>query len=153
MSPKRAGGFTLLELMVVIAIVGILSMIAYANYSRYAYRSRRSEGQQYLLQLAAAEERYFTNFNTYSNNITGGPPGGLNFAANPVCGGGAFSTNCYYSVTAATAANGTQYTLTATPAAAQTTDVCGALTLNNNNQKTPAPGVMPQNSNGACWQN
>jgi type IV pilus assembly protein PilE len=137
----KTRGFTLIELMIVVAILAVIAVYAYTNYARYGFRSRRSDGQQYLMQVAAAEERYFTAFNVYNANLTG--TGSLGFTVNT-------STRGYYTVTV-TLPTTTSYTLTATPGGSQANDVCGNLTLDNQGNKTPTPSQMPQNSNGNCW--
>src|SRR5690554_2337838 len=57
---RRSSGFTLIELMIVVAIVGILAAIAYPSYQRYVQDSRRSDARANLLQLAQFMERYYT---------------------------------------------------------------------------------------------
>jgi type IV pilus assembly protein PilE len=139
---QRQGGFTLLELMIVVVVIAILASLAYYNFSRYAYRARRSEGQQFLQQIAAAEERYYTTFNQYTANITGASPNGLAFNS-------ATSDNGYYTVTVSNlGANNQSFTLTATPNGVQANDQCGSLILDNLQQKSANPG---NTSNGKCW--
>ena len=141
----RSGGFTLIELMIVVAIVAILAAIALPSYSRYVIRTRRSDGQQFLAALAAAEERYYTNFNKYTTSITGTGVNGLNFAS-------ANSDKGYYTVAIANGSSGdTQsYTMTATPVAPQDADTwCGSLILQSSGAKSANPG---NTTNGACWQ-
>lgn len=58
-------GFTLLEMMVVIAVIGILAAIVYPNYDEYIKRGKRTEGQTFLTDLAARQERYFVQNNRY----------------------------------------------------------------------------------------
>jgi type IV pilus assembly protein PilE len=137
-----ARGFTLLELMIVVAIMGILATLALYNYNRYGYRARRADGHEILLRLASAEERYFTNFNTYTTDLTDPAPNGLGFT-------NANSEDNYYTVAVVLANGGASYTLTATPQGGQASDSCGALSLSDTGVKLPA-GTGTGN-NGNCW--
>ena len=57
---NRSHGFTLLELMIVLVIIAILAAIAIPAYGRYAYRAHRVDGQELLLRVANAQERYYS---------------------------------------------------------------------------------------------
>lgn len=147
MRVKMPKGFTLIEMMIVVLIVSILAGLAYYNYGRYAFRARRADGKELLTRVASAQERFYTNFNAYSTSITAAAPTGLGLTAT--------SEKGYYRVSTGngTTGNTQSYRLTATPIAgqAQEKDVCGALTLDNQNTKTPVAGALPANSNGNCW--
>ena len=58
-------GFTLIEVMIVVAIIGILAAIAYHSYDEYVKRGNRTEGQAFLSDVAARQERYFSQNNVY----------------------------------------------------------------------------------------
>jgi len=63
---QREGGFTLIELMMVIAIVGILAAIGYPAYSNSIIKSNRAAAQSYLMDLAQAQQQYFNDSRTYA---------------------------------------------------------------------------------------
>jgi type IV pilus assembly protein PilE len=137
-------GFTLIELVVVIATLMIILSLAIPAYGRYSYRARRVEARELLMRVAAAQERFYTNFNRY--------------AADPVTGSSSLgirdtSEHGYYKVTTENGPSGDSqsYLLKAVPQGAQGSDKCGTMTLNNNGAKAPATSDATANSNGACW--
>ena len=62
---RTVSGFTLIEVMIVVAIVGILAAIAYPSYQQHVRSSRRADAQAALLELAQFMERRFTENNGY----------------------------------------------------------------------------------------
>src|ERR1700730_9949894 len=93
-SSRPRGGFSLIELMIVVAIASVLFAIAIPSYISYIRQSRRTEAKTALLDLAAREERYLsTNPAAYT-----AVPGNLGYtgfgAGNPVGNGYYFLTVC-----------------------------------------------------------
>ena len=67
---KSSKGFTLVELMIVVAVIGILSAIAYPSYTEYVLRGRRAEARTALMDLMQQQERYFTQNGRYFSFAT-----------------------------------------------------------------------------------
>jgi type IV pilus assembly protein PilE len=147
--PYRQPGFTLVELLVVVAVVAILAGIAYPNYVKQVQKSRRVDAQGALLQMANALERWHTLHNSsYANSTAaGGTTAGKPVAAIcPTALDSADSNNCNWPngggakmyVLSITALTATSYTLQAAPLAgtAQANDYCGALTLTSTGVKS-----------------
>ena len=64
-SLKRQNGFTLVELMVVVAIIGLLSAVAIPNFKKYQAKSKISEAKLQLSSLYTAQSAFFSDFNMY----------------------------------------------------------------------------------------
>jgi len=75
---ERARGFTLIELMITLLIVAILAGIAVPSYRNYVLRSHRVEATAALLRVAAAQEKFYLQNNTYTENV--GDVSGLGFS-------------------------------------------------------------------------
>lgn len=121
-------GFTLIELMIVVAIIGILAVIAYPSYQDYVTRSKRSDGKNAALEMASRQERYYFDNNSYTTD-----PTDLGYSASP-----ASSPEGYYNISISddpTDDITTGYTITATPAAPFSDPDCGNLTLNSRGVK------------------
>ncbi|MGD9841592.1 MAG: type IV pilin protein [Steroidobacteraceae bacterium] len=133
---SKQHGFTLIELMIVVAIVAILAAIAYPSYRNQVMRSHRSEGKAALLQIQVAQEKYYLQNNTYGTLAQLGPTSlGLKSTG--------FTTNSYYAITLS-GISATGYTATASGATtSQAGDTgCVTLTINNTGARTPTSG---------CW--
>jgi len=135
-----SGGFTLIELMIVVAIVGLLTAIAISSYQKQVSKSRRADAKNAVLDLAAREEKYFATHNTYS--ILGSD---LNyttaFPVNVISG-----SQAYYTLTV-TQATTSDFTATATPTGPQATDACSSYIINNFGAQSNGAGATDTN----CW--
>ena len=63
-------GFTLIELMIVVAIIGILASVAVPAYINHFSRVRQAEGTQKLLDLKASQERFYGLYDQYATSAT-----------------------------------------------------------------------------------
>lgn len=133
---KTSRGFTLIELMIVVAIVAILAAIAYPSYEEYIIRNRRAQGKSDMMQLAQRLERVYTTDRAYT-------------AATTICDKDLSSPvtgTAFY--TLATECTATTYTIKATPQGPQAKDTrCNVMTLNQLGAKT-ASGSLGA---AGCW--
>ena len=140
----RAGGFTLIELMIVGVIVAILAAIALPSYADYVQRSKISEAISNLSDMRTRLEQFYLDNRTYPTG-----PGKCKTS-----GAGAGEINLplaqkYFSV-ACTAMSATAYTITATGNAAEGMSTAFKYTINQANARTSAgPGGHYTNAN--CW--
>lgn len=75
-SARRERGFTLIELMITAAIIAILAAIAFPSYQDSIWKAKRAEAKGAILKALQAEERFYTQNNTYVTYATGSPPSG-----------------------------------------------------------------------------
>ncbi len=127
-APGRSRGFTLIEVMIVVAIIGILSAIAYPSYQNYVLRAKRSAAQQFMLDISSREQQYLLDARLYTATLG---TGGLNMTVSTDV-----SPNYTFAIAVDNAAAPPTFTITATAIGSQLTD--GNLTLNNLGQKTPS---------------
>lgn len=122
-----SAGFTLIELMIVVAIVAILAAVAYPSYTSYITKTRRVAAEGCLSEIANYMERYYTTNLAYHKD--GG--GTANPYSLPDCAS-AQRTGADYSYPTPTTWTGTTYSITAVPRGAQAArdTKCGTLSLN-----------------------
>lgn len=135
---KKMFGFTLIELMIVVAIVGILAAIAYPSYQRYVQDSRRSDARANLVQLAQFMERYYTANGRYVD--AGGNAPALPYNEAPRDGADKYYDLQLNPVTAQA------YTLQAVPKGAMAGDRCGTLSITQAGVKAVTSGTVDE-----CW--
>ena len=138
---RQVRGFTLIELMIALVIVAILAGIAVPSYRNYVLRSHRVEATSALLRVAAAQEKFYLQNNTYTENV--GDVAGLGFSTDNVTDN--FTTeNGWYTITV-TAADNEGFTLTAEAAGDQVNDSdCTDFTLESSGAKSA--------SGDGCWK-
>ena len=124
---KRARGFTLVELVIVVAVIGILMAIAIPSYQNHLRKARRAEAQTYLLDIANLQQQYLLDARTYALGA-----GALTALNKPPPSG----VSNFYTVDVSPAAPTIppSFLITATPKpGAQASD--GTLTLDNTGRK------------------
>jgi len=134
---KKASGFTLIEILIVVAIIGILATIAVPSYTDYVRRGKLQEAVGGLSDARVKVEQFFLDNRTYQG-------GGGSWK----CGGQAPASR-YFSFTCES--TDSTYLMTATGIAAQGTDGM-TYTLNQANVKGSSfSGLAGWNNSSTCW--
>jgi len=124
---RRIGGFTLMELMIVVAIVGILASIAIPSYRQFLIRGHRNDAKAQMLDIANREQQFLLANRVYADKAT--------LEANGYSLPAEVAT--HYNWNVAVGVGGMpNVTVTFTPIGGQVSD--GPLTLDSQGNKTPA---------------
>ncbi|WP_341521302.1 type IV pilin protein [Pseudomonas sp. G.S.17] len=139
---KIAKGFTLIELMIVVAIVGILAAVAYPSYTEYVRRTHRAEIASLLSEQAQALERFYSRTGQYTDVAAAG--------GNPAMTLTIPAGNGFYTIVPGRAAQ--SFAMTATPVATSVmrNDKCGVFTLNQLGV-TGNTGLANGTTSKDCW--
>lgn len=121
---KRNRGFTLIELMMVVAILGIVASIAMPAYTEYVKKGRRSAAQSHLMEIAQRQQQYLLDARAYASTLT------TLGVTTPT------EVSNYYTIKVDVTDAPPTFTITATAQGSQASD--GNLTLDNTGAKTPA---------------
>jgi type IV pilus assembly protein PilE len=100
-STRSVNGFTLIEMLIVVAIVGLLAGIAYPSYSDYVLRSRITDALGELGALRVKQEQYYADNRNYGSSATG-------------CSGLVMPTNTYFTFTCTWVSSDQNFLLSAT---------------------------------------
>lgn len=135
----RAGGFTLIELMISLAVLAVIIGIAIPSYNQYVLEAGRSEAKGVLMQGAQTLERCYTRFSAYND-------GNCDLSQ----GATMMSENDKYQLQATTVA-ANEFLLTAVPQGGQRNDSeCGNFTLDDTGARgisaSTDPAVVDE-----CW--
>ncbi|MDH3560061.1 MAG: prepilin-type N-terminal cleavage/methylation domain-containing protein [Gammaproteobacteria bacterium] len=138
MNLKRTNGFTLVELMIVVAIIGIIVAFGYPSYRDQVIKSRRADGMGALLELADRMERHYSDVGSYKQADDSDTTVADVFPG--------FSSS-YYTLSIDSQDN-IAFTVSASTAGSQTADKCGNFTLTSLGIKTVS-GSLPVDD---CWK-
>ena len=120
----RTLGFTLIELMVVVAVIGILAAIAFPSYQSVMVKNRRAAAQAHLIDIAQRQQLYLLDNRSYTSNLTS-----LGISTPS-------SISTYYVITAPVQTP-LAFKATATPVTGSSQVADGILTLSNTGVKSP----------------
>ncbi|MCJ8204965.1 type IV pilin protein [Pseudomonas sp. RGM2987] len=126
-------GFTLIEIIVVIAIIGILVTVGYPSLTEYMKKGRRTEIAGLLSEQAQILERYYSKNNSYTNAVTGLSNG-----------------NDFYTINRTLADQSFTLTAVRKTGSSMATDKCGDFTINNTGARSminAAAGLTAKD----CW--
>ena len=140
-------GFTLIELMVVVAIVGVLAALAFPSYTNYQTKTKRALAKSFLNQIASRQEQFFADNKRYADNLAELGYSDKEMTINPSSSFVASSaTDALYTLSLTDTGTRT-FTANAAPLGVQADNDkdCGTMTLNQSGTKAATGGGAD------CW--
>jgi type IV pilus assembly protein PilE len=137
MKNNKINGFTLLEMLIVVAIAGILASVAYPQYTEYVRRAARADAMVLLLDAANKQEQYYADNRSYTDD--------LSLINVPTT-----SENGYFTIAVEVPDSGTSFTITATAAAGAVAGdtACTTFTITD----TGVKGSTGTSDTDDCWE-
>ncbi len=133
MDIKKGKGFTLVEVMIVVAIVAILAALAYPSWTDSVRKARRADAMQSLQNLRTNQSQWRANHTTYGTLAQVGY-------------GGLISGEGHYTIGSLVASTATTFVATAAPIAPQDSDSCGTFAINQD-----GPDQTGSYADARCW--
>jgi type IV pilus assembly protein PilE len=143
MMRNRNRGFTLVELLIVIAVLSIVVALGYPSYRDQVRKARRAEGMGQLLELADRMERHYADLGTYDQ------ADGSDMTADAIYTD--TTDDGYYTLSVDAGTDNVQFTVRATPTTkgGQDEDKCGIFVLNSLGDKSLTDNSIPEDQ---CWK-
>ncbi|QNK70160.1 type IV pilin protein [Variovorax sp. PAMC26660] len=142
---NKARGFTLIEIMIVVAIIGVLSAIALPAYQSYVLKSRRADAKNAVLDMASRQERFFSINNKYTGTAADLGYSGLPLDVNA-------SGSSYYSLSVTTSTGPAGFVAKATPTGTQQKDTeCYTFQVDQTGAQSNLKSDGTQLTSTSCW--
>jgi len=147
---KSVRGFSLIELMIVVAVIGILAAIAFPSYTGYVLRSNRTVGKTSMMKILGQQESFFSDRKSYAlalDTLASEYPAAIVFVARDGKAAAANSAAAIYRITLENP-TATSFTVMATPVNTQARDAkCAILRVGSDGSKAAS------GPDGAeCWK-
>lgn len=142
---RKQTGFSLIELMIVVAIVAIIMVVAVPSYQDSLQKSRRADAKVALLDIQMAQEKFRSNNPTYATALNT-----TNFSPSKVIVSGTTGTSPdgYYTIAFVGTPTASSFVATAAPTGAQTGDSCGTFAINQSGELSTGSYASTD-----CWNN